>query len=120
MAFKGTSLSESESILGALACCDVRRRLFCCKISKCCLRGKWEAHKWLVVFVRATGVLVAFAVCDAAARFALRIGISVGGWRIYVHIVDGPHPDRNSRLDMAIGGNLFVHGFIFGLCDAIV
>lgn len=53
---------------------------------------------------------------DAAAGLALPIRIAVG--RINVHVVDRAHSYRDTRLDMAVGWGLLVHGFVDVFGDA--
>jgi hypothetical protein len=74
-------------------------------------------HQWFLVLFRAAVLLVRFAICDAGTGFALSAAVRL--WRIDVHIVYRSHSNGDTRLDMAVRGNLLIHGLVFRFRNAL-
>ena len=75
-------------------------------------------HQWLVIVILRTALFLVVGGWDAAARFALSVRCTVG--RIDVHVVHRAHSYRNARLDVTVGWELLVHGFVDVVCDRLV
>lgn len=76
-----------------------------------CQKLQSLTHQWLVVIILlGTAVFLVAGGGDTATRLALPIRGAIG--RIDIHVVHGAHANRDTRLDVAIGRELLVHGFI--------
>jgi hypothetical protein len=75
-------------------------------------------YEWLVVLVLGTAALFVAGGGNAATRLALPVRSAVG--RIDVHIIHWAHAYRDTRLNVAVGGQLLVHCFIDGLWNCVL
>lgn len=75
-------------------------------------------HQWLVVLILGTAAFFVASGGNAATRLAFPVRRAVG--RIDVHVIHWAHAYRDTRLDVAVGGQLLVHCFIDGLGNCVL
>lgn len=85
------------------------------------LKGATKAtHQRFIIVFRTARIFVCFAIGETASSFPLPVGVSVGSRCIDVHIFHRTHTDGDTRLDVAVGRILLIHGSIDAFRDAIL
>lgn len=87
------------------------------ELAQCSTKEPFVTHQWLVIIILRAALFLVAGSRNAATGLALPIRSAVG--RIHIHVVYRAHSDRDTRLDMAVGGDLLVHGFIDVFGNAI-